>query len=69
MKFVKKIQKNFAKRKFLDMNLDESEDMDLINDELDDVTEIESHNIEENLDDLEALISDTKSTRSLNLTI
>lgn len=54
---------------FLDMNLDESEDMDLINDELDDVTEIESHNIEENLDDLEALISDTKSTRSLNLTI
>lgn len=35
--------------------------MDLINDELDDVTEIESHNVEENLDDLEALISDTKS--------
>lgn len=43
------------------LGLDESEDVDLLNDEYDDVTEIESHNVEDNLDDLQALISDTQS--------
>jgi len=41
------------------MGLEESDDMDLLNDDYDDVTEIESHNVEDNLDDLQALISDT----------
>lgn len=44
-----------------DMGLGESEDADLLNDDYDDVTEIESHNVEDNLDDLQALIFDTQS--------
>jgi hypothetical protein len=43
------------------MGLDDSEDIDLLNDDYDDVTEIESQNVEDNLDDLQALISDTQS--------
>ena len=43
------------------MALDESEDADLLNEEYDDITEIESNHVEENLDNLQALISDTRS--------
>jgi hypothetical protein len=45
------------------MGLDESEDSGVLNEEVDDVTELESNNIEDNLDDLQALISDTHSTQ------
>lgn len=45
----------------VNMGLDESEDIDVLNEDCDDVTEIESHNVEDNLDDLQALISDTQS--------
>lgn len=38
----------------------ESQDSDIFNENLDDVTEIESNKVEENLDDLQALIYDTK---------
>lgn len=38
----------------------ESQDSDIFNENLDDVTEIESNKVEENLDDLQALIFDTK---------
>lgn len=41
--------------------LDESEDVDVLNEEYDDITEIESNHVEENLDNLQALISDTRS--------
>lgn len=41
--------------------LDESEDVDVLNEECDDITEIESNHVEENLDNLQALISDTRS--------
>jgi hypothetical protein len=40
--------------------LGESQDSDIFNENLDDVTEIESNKVEENLDDLQALIFDTK---------
>lgn len=43
------------------MGLEESEDDDILNDDFESVTEIESQNVEENLDDLQALISDTVS--------
>jgi hypothetical protein len=43
------------------LGLDESDDVDLLNEEYDDVTEIESLNVEDNLDDLQALIHDTQS--------
>lgn len=41
--------------------LDESEDADILNEDYDDITEIESNHVEENLDNLQALISDTRS--------
>lgn len=41
--------------------LEEDEDVDILNEDYDDITEIESNHIDENLDNLEALIFDTKS--------
>ena len=45
------------------LNLDDSDDPDIMNEDLDDITEIESNPVTDNLDDLQALIQDTKSKK------